>query len=281
MSTRWVLVDTQKKLERAVKDFDKATILSIDTEYDSFRYFREKLCLIQIHAGNTTYVFDPLGDLNLSFLDRYFADYRMLKIFHAAENDIRLLKRDYHFNFHNIFDTHRAALLLGFQQLSLEKILLEFAGVELKKNKKIQRSRWDQRPLTDAQIEYAMQDVVFLPSLYASQSAELEMKGLKMTALEAFSKIAGTDWHEKKFNRRGYLKIQGYESLDDEKKVLFKRLYLWRFRRAREENRAVFMFLPDKNLLELALDAGHPERYLSQRKMKAYGAEVERIIRNI
>jgi ribonuclease D len=110
---------------------------------------------------------------------------------------------------------------------------------------------------------------------------ELDVKGLKDAALEAFSKIAGTDWHERRLNRQGYLKIKGYESLDHDKKELFKKLYLWRFRRAKEENRAVFMFLPDKNLLDLTLDAGHPEKYLSRRKLKVYGEEVERIIKNI
>jgi ribonuclease D len=281
MNAKWLLVDSEDKMRRAVRDFERAKILSIDTEYDSFRYFKEKLCLIQVHANNTTFVFDPLGNLNLSFLGMFFDDRRIIKIFHAAENDIRLLKRDYKFDFNNIFDTHRAALLLGFQQLSLEKMLLQFAGIALKKNKKIQRSRWDGRPLTDEQIEYAVQDVIHLPMLCERQSMELDVKGLKDAALEAFSKIAGTDWHERRLNRQGYLKIKGYESLDHDKKELFKKLYLWRFRRAKEENRAVFMFLPDKNLLDLTLDAGHPEKYLSRRKLKVYGEEVERIIKNI
>ena len=65
MDAKWFFVDTQKKLQRAVNDFERAKVLSIDTEYDSFRYFREILCLIQIHANNTTYVFDPLENLNL------------------------------------------------------------------------------------------------------------------------------------------------------------------------------------------------------------------------
>ena len=103
----------------------------------------------------------------------------IVKILHAADNDIRLLKRDYKFNFKNIFDTHRAALLLGFQQLSLEKMIKEFVGVDLKKNKKIQRSRWDNRPLTEEQLEYAAQDVIYLPALYKKQSAELDLKDLK------------------------------------------------------------------------------------------------------
>jgi len=281
MEEKWLFVDTQKNLQRAVNDFERTKVLSIDTEYDSFRYFKEKLCLIQIHANNTTYVFDPLNDLNLSFLGKYFDNQRIVKILHAADNDIRLLKRDYKFNFKNIFDTHRAALLLGFQQLSLEKMIKEFVGVELKKNKKIQRSRWDSRPLTEEQLEYAVQDVIYLPALYEKQSAALGIKDLKNVAAEAFVKIADTNWREKRLDRHGHTKIKGYYCLNQEQKELIKRLYVWRFHRAKEENRAVFMFLPDKNLLELAQDTESPEKYLSQRKLKLYGDEIERLINNV
>jgi ribonuclease D len=281
MNTKWLLVDTQKKLLCAIDDLEQAKILSIDTEYDSFRYFREKLCLIQIHANKTTYIFDPLDNLNLSFLGRYFDNQYIVKILHAADNDIRLLKRDYRFSFKNIFDTHRAALLLGFQELSLEKMIKEFVGVELKKNKKIQRSHWNNRPLTEEQLEYAAQDVIHLQALYEKQSSALSRRELKDSAAEAFVKIAETDWKEKTFNRQGYRKIKGYDCLNREQKELFKKLYIWRFQRAKEENRAIFMFLPDNNLLGLVQDAGHPEKYLSQRKMKMYGTEIERIIKHL
>lgn len=280
MKTKWIFVDTQKKLTQAINDFEQANVLSIDTEYDSFRYFREKLCLIQIHACNIVYVFDPLDSFNLAFLGRYFDDHRILKILHAADNDIRLLKRDYGFNFKNIFDTHRAALILGFRQLSLENVIKEFLGVDLKKNKKIQRSRWDNRPLSDEQLEYAAQDVIYLPVLYEKQLSALCVKELKDIADEAFAKIADTDWHEKRFNRQGYKRVKGYDNLDRDQKELFKKLYIWRFHRAKAENRAVFMFLSDSHLLGLAQDAGHPERFLSQRKMNAYGAEVNRLIKS-
>ena len=279
MHTKWLLVDTPKKLQRAVDDFRQALVLSIDTEYDSFRYFKEKLCLIQIHANATTYIFDPLNNLDLSFLGKYFGNQQIVKILHAADNDIRLLKRDYKFDFKNIFDTHRAALLLGFKQLSLEKMITQFVGVELKKNKKMQRSRWDNRPLTEEQLEYAVQDVIYLPALYEKQAAELAIKDLKDVAGEDFAKIAAANWQEKRINRYGHTKIKGYYCLNDEQRELFKKLYAWRFRRAKEENRAIFMFLPDKNLLELAQNTENPEKYLSQRKLKLYGAEIEQIIK--
>jgi ribonuclease D len=279
MDTEWLLVDTPKKLQRAIDDFKRVKVLSIDTEYDSFRYFKEILCLIQIHANTTTYVFDPLNDLDLSFLGKYFCNQQIVKILHAADNDIRLLKRDYKFDFKNIFDTHRAALLLGFKQLSLEKMITQFVGVELKKSKKIQRSRWDNRPLTEEQLEYAVQDVIYLPELYEKQSAELDIKDLKDAAREDFAKIAAANWQEKRINRHGHTKIKGYYCLNEEQRELFKKLYAWRFHRAKEENRAIFMFLPDKNLLELAQNTENPEKYLSQRKLKLYGAEIEQIIK--
>jgi len=279
MDTKWLLVDTPKKLLRAVDDFEQASVLSIDTEYDSFRYFKEKLCLIQIHANETTYVFDPINNLDLSFLGKYFGNRQIIKVLHAADNDIRLLKRDYKFDFKNIFDTHRAALLLGFKQLSLEKMITQFVGVELKKSKKMQRSRWDNRPLTEEQLEYAVQDVTYLPALYERQAAELGIKGLKDAAREAFAKIAATNWREKRIDRHGHTRIKGYYCLNQEQKELFKRLYFWRFQRAKEENRAIFMFLPDKNLLELAQDHNNLQEYLSQEKVKLYGAELEQIIK--
>jgi ribonuclease D len=281
MDTKWLLVDTPKKLQRAVDDFKRVKILSIDTEYDSFRYFKEKLCLIQILANTTTYVFDPLNDIDLSFLGKYFGNQQIVKILHAADNDIRLLKRDYKFDFKNIFDTHRAALLLGLKHLSLEKMITQFVGVELKKSKKIQRSRWDNRPLTEEQLEYAVQDVIYLPALYEKQSTELDMKNKQDAAREDFAKIAAVNWQEKRINRHGHTKIKGYYCLNEEQRELFKKLYAWRFHRAKEENRAIFMFLPDKQLLELTQNSESPEKYLSQRKLKLYGAEIEQIIKEI
>jgi len=278
MNKTWFLVDKQKKLQRAVDDFDNSSVLSIDTEYDSFRYFREKLCLVQIKASAATYIFDPLDKIDLFFLGKYFADRKIVKILHAADNDIRLLKRDYNFVFENIFDTHRAAYLLGFQQLSLEKMINHFLGMELKKNKKMQRSRWDNRPLSDEQLQYGVQDVTYLPALYTAQLAELRKKGLEKTAREAFAKIAASIWQEKTIDKRGHTKIPSYPFLNQQQKDILKKLYVWRFQRARDENRAIFMFLPDKTLSDLVQSGDIWRDVLPPEKVRLYGDELERII---
>jgi len=113
-----------------------------------------------------------------------------------------------------------------------------------------------------------VQDVIYLPALYEKQAAELVIKDLKDAAGEDFAKIAAANWREKRIDRHGHTKITGYYSLNDEQRELFKRLYAWRFSEQKKKNRAIFMFLPDKNLLELAQDTGNIEKYLSQRKLK-------------
>lgn len=278
MNTNWLLVNTPEAARRAAEHLRQASILGIDTEYDSFRYFREKLCLIQIYAPTTTYVLDATADLDLSFLARPFKSKSIVKILHAADNDIRLLKRDYGFEFQNIFDTHRAAMLLGFRQLSLDKMIKEFLDVDLKKSKKMQRSRWDHRPLTDEQLEYAVQDVTLLPALYEKQRIGLREQGLESAAREAFAKIAAASWQERTFDRHGYSKIKGYYALAREQKELLKKLYIWRFEQAKEANCAVFMFLPDEKLAELVQKKDSLQDILSPEKYRRYRSEIEKIL---
>lgn len=278
MNTNWLLVDTPETARRAAEHLRKASILGIDTEYDSFRYFREKLCLIQVYAPTTTYVLDATADLDLSFLAKPLKNRSIVKILHAADNDIRLLKRDYGFEFQNIFDTHRAAMMLGFRQLSLDKMIKEFLDIDLKKSKKMQRSRWDRRPLTEEQLQYAVHDVTLLPALFEKQQAGLREKGLEETARDAFEKIAATSWQERTFDRRGYSKIKGYYALAREQKELLKKLYLWRFEKAKEVNRAVFMFLSDDKLSELVCNRNNIQEILSDDKYRLYGSEIKKIL---
>jgi len=278
MSKECLLVDTPLKMRIAVDDLNNSNILSVDTEYDSMRYFREKLCLIQVMTASAFYIFDPLNSIDLNPLGKCFANPGIVKIFHSADNDIRYLKRDYGYSFENIFDTHRAAYLLGLHQLSLERIVFHFLGIELKKSKKLQRSRWDKRPLTDEQLRYALEDVQYLPDLYQAQLAQLNSRKVMETAKIAFSKIAASSWQEKKLDRRGYVKIAGYYSFDLHQKEILKKLYFWRFQRAKEADRAIFMFMSDKTLAQLAQTGKNWRETLSEEKARIFGEELEAII---
>ncbi|MDD5101304.1 MAG: ribonuclease D, partial [Syntrophales bacterium] len=250
MKKPWTFVDTPAKLAKAEKRIGNAPAIALDTEYDSFRYFREKLCLLQIQTGEKSWLIDPLAELDLSFLGDVLGDPGILKIFHAGDNDIRILKRDYAFAFRNIFDTHRAASLLGFRQLALSTLLESILGVTLEK--KMQRSRWDTRPLSEEQLDYAALDTAHLHELYRKLNAELRDKGLEKEAKSHFVGLTAVAWRPKILDRLGHRKLPGYGRLSAEQKERLRRLYRWRFEKAKEIDRACFMLLPDPQLVALA-----------------------------
>jgi ribonuclease D len=245
-------VDTAVKRRLAEKDMQTSSILCIDTEYDSFRYFHDKLCLIQIKAENKSYLFDPLNGVDLSFLAESFADPAMLKVLHAGDNDIRLLRRDYGFAFTNVFDTHRAAAVLGCHYLSLSTLIMQYLDIDLGKKKKVQRSQWDIRPLSEEQLLYAVLDTAYLKPLYEKLAAELHARGLEKEAAHAFAEITAATWQEKVFDDRGYKRIKAYPMLTATQKKRLQRLFRWRFQKARELNRAIFMILSEQDLVNLA-----------------------------
>ena len=285
MKGKWLWVDAKQKLSKVRDDIEGSPVIAIDTEYDSFRYFREKLCLLQIGTEQRIYLIDPLDTAtDLSFLGSVFADPNRVKVIHAGDNDIRILNRDYGFEFANVFDTHRAAFLLGSNHLSLASVIEQYLALRLEKPKKMQRSRWEKRPLTEEQLNYAVEDTQYLIPLYRRLNAEIEARGLQWQAARAFEGIAAVRWAEKKFNLRGYRGIPGYDTLPAEKKRRLRDLYRWRFRKAQETNTARFMILSDQDLFDIAkidafsLDGLIRNGGLSPKKAKHFGNEILNVL---
>ena len=280
MKNSWIWVDNYQKIAMARDDIKSSAIIGIDTEYDSFRYFRERLCLIQIKTENRTYLFDPLDTLDFSSLGSTFSNLHSVKIMHAGDNDIRILKRDYGLEFNNIFDTQRAASILGCRHLSLASVIFWYLGIELYKTKKMQRSRWENRPLTDEQIDYAVRDTQHLANLYICLKGEIKLKGLEKKASKTFKEMAAVKWHEKTLDPRGHLKIKGAEKLEEYQKGRLKTLFCWRFQKAKETNIACFMILSNQNLVDLSKSKIHSIESLkkignlSSKKVRIFGQEI-------
>ena len=250
MTRSWTLVDSEGELAKALPAIRAAGSIAIDTEYDSFRYFRDKLCLIQVQTGERTWLIDPLAGLDLSGLGEALNDPAVRKVFHAGDNDIRILKRDYAFAFCNVFDTYRAASLLGHRELALGKLVESYLGVHLEKT--MQRSRWDLRPLSDAQLDYAALDTVYLPGLQARLAGELRERSLEQEAERLFVGITEVVWQPKSVDRIGHRRLPGYATLTAGQREKVRRLYRWRFEKGQEIDRAPFMILADPQLVALA-----------------------------
>jgi ribonuclease D len=282
----FIWVDDSDGLQKAIREANRARIIAIDTEYDSFHYFREKLCLVQAKTPQGTYLLDPVS-ADLSPLANIFENRAILKVIHAGDNDLRILTRDFDFDFRNIFDTQRAAALLGSHHLSLASVITEYLGIDLKKSKKMQRSQWDCRPLTEEQMEYAVEDIEYLIPLYHELKKLLKERDLESQAEKSFEdEIASARWSEKVLDSRGHTRIEGFQEMRPSQKKRLAALYRWRFHKAKETNRAVFMILSDQNIAELAkeriysAEALSKSGILSEKKFEQYGKEILEAIKS-
>lgn len=245
-----IVVQTAKDLNEMLARLRGEPRLAVDTEADSLYSYYEKVCLIQISIPSYDYVLDTLALRAIEPLGELFADPRIELVFHAAEYDILLLKRDFGFEFQNIFDTMLAARILGWKQVGLRHILAQHFGVTL--DKRFQRANWGKRPLTREQLEYARDDTHYLLALYALQHAELQARGLLEEARAAFARLSQVTWSEREFDPQRYATLPGARELAPSQLGALRELYQLRETLARQADRPPFKILGNATLLRLA-----------------------------
>src|SRR5512147_2572985 len=169
-----VWVDKPTTFNQMVADLSAQPRIAVDTESNSLHAYRERVCLVQFSTPKKDYIIDPLILQDLSPLAPLFANPNIEKIFHAAEYDLICLRRDFGFEFANLFDTMQAARVLGYQFVGLDNLLAEKFQFEL--DKRHQKADWAMRPLTPAQLDYARLDTHFLFALRDLLETELKEK---------------------------------------------------------------------------------------------------------
>jgi ribonuclease D len=247
------LIETRSDLDALAHDLLGEKVIAVDTEADSFYHYFDKTCLVQIGTRRQIYLIDPLalgGPAELSPLAPVFASPNIRKVFHAAEYDIFVLKRDCSFEFANLFDTMISAQLLGYPSVGLSRIAARHFDVNLPKDE--QRSDWSRRPLTQQQMSYAAADVLYLLPLAELLWRELKEAKRHHWAVEEFEALCRRRWPEREFDELGYLRIKGARKLDPKALSVLRKLYLVRDRRAREMDRPPFKVLGNRTLVEIA-----------------------------
>jgi ribonuclease D len=163
--TTYLLLDEASAVQNYLLSLSGLPTLAIDLEADSLYSYQEKICLVQISTPSANVILDPLGAREgLQALGPLLADARIRKVFHGADYDIRLLKKDYGFEIRNIADTMIAAQLLGRAAFGLAALLSEEFGLTL--DKKYQRANWAHRPLEPQYLRYAALDTAYLLPLW-------------------------------------------------------------------------------------------------------------------
>ncbi len=247
------LIESRADLDALAQDLLSEKVLAFDTEADSFYHYFDKTCLVQVATRRQIYLIDPLalgGPSELAPLGPVFASPEIRKIFHAAEYDLFVLKRDCSFQFQALFDTMISAQLLGYPSVGLAGLAERHFDVKLPKDE--QRSDWSARPLSQRQLNYAAADVVYLIPLAERLEKELRKARRHRWALEEFETLARRKWPEREFDELGYLRIKGARRLDPKGLAVLRELYLMRDSRARDMDRPPFKVLGNRTLLEIA-----------------------------
>jgi ribonuclease D len=251
-----VWIRTADELNALAETLRGAGALAIDTEADSLHHYPGKLCLVQLADDRGhAHLVDPLALQSLAALGPLFADPGIVKIFHAADNDLGYLKRLYGFTVVGIFDTALAARLLGVTSLSLDGLLLEYLGVEPVKSR--QKDDWSRRPLSAEQETYALNDVLHLIPLRQRLTAELEAKGRHGWVEEECAALAALVMPDKAADPEAYLRLKGAKDLDGRGLAILRELHAAREALALRLDRPPFMILGNESLVALAAKRPH------------------------
>ena len=272
-----VWVDKPDTFNQMLGDLTAQPRLAVDTESNSLHAYREQVCLIQFTTPGRDYVLDPLALHDMSALGPIFNDPKIEKIFHAAEYDLICLRRDFNFQFSNLFDTMHAARVLGYQFVGLDNLLAEKFQFEM--DKRHQKADWAVRPLTPAQLDYARLDTHFLFDLRDVLEAELREKGRLEIALEDFARAAKVDISKERVNGTSWKRFSTRKDITPRELTVLSELCLSRDRIAERMNRPVFKVVSDSLLLDIARNL--PEKDvdlaglgLSSKQIRLWGSEI-------
>ena len=167
------ITDTEA-LTALVERLKKAEYVTVDTEFLRDNTYWPKLCLVQVAGPDVAAIIDPLAPLiDLQPLLDLMVDPTVLKVFHAARQDIEIFLKISGRIPEPLFDTQVAAMVCGYgDSVSYETLVAKIARATLDKSSRF--TDWTRRPLTDRQLQYAVGDVTHLRKVYDSLAGELE-----------------------------------------------------------------------------------------------------------
>src|SRR5580704_4587985 len=168
---------TTSELAAACKRMAAHPFVTIDTEFLRETTYYPLLCVAQMASPDEAVVVDALAPgIDLAPFYALMADEKVMKVFHAARQDIEIIWHGAKLVPHPIFDTQVAAMVLGYgDSISYDQLVQRITGDNLDKSHRF--TDWTRRPLSEAQLTYAISDVTHLRDVYLKLSADLEAQG--------------------------------------------------------------------------------------------------------
>ncbi len=241
-------ITSQEELESFVKRAGESSLLAIDTEFLRERTYYPKLCLLQMATESEEVIIDPFTVDDLKVLNGLLTDPSIVKIFHAGYQDLEILLYDLDCLPTPIFDTQVAAALLGqTQQIGYAALVHSVCGVKLKKSDSF--TDWSARPLSESQIDYAKDDVVYLPKLYRLMTEQLQEKGRLEWLAEDFAEMSRPE-HYIEDERERFRRLKHVTQLNRRQMAAAREMAAWREIAARKRNVPRKWVLTDEQIVE-------------------------------
>jgi ribonuclease D len=239
-----VLIEQEEALEKFYQENKDVDWIGFDTEFVGEKRFYTLLCLIQVATVNGFYIIDPIKIKDLAPLIKMIEDPSIVKVTHAGENDYRLLHSYFNILPKNVFDTQLAAGFVGYKYpISFSKLVESELKVFLKKGYTV--SDWESRPINKKQLDYALNDVIYLEQLWKSLANKLEKLSRSEWVAEEFKKLEKAETYYFDPNREA-LNNSMILGLNLKEQIFLIRLYAWRRQEAERKNYSKEMVLPAK-----------------------------------
>ena len=236
---------------RAIADrMRKSGRIGFDTEFVGERSYFPRLCLIQLGTEDEVAAVDPLFVGDLSPIEDLLFDPSILKIVHAGRQDLKIIRQRTGRAPAPVFDVQIAASVLGFSvQSAYASLVREFLGVDLKKGHSY--SDWSARPLSEAQLSYALDDVRYLPALHEQMAARLENEG-RMSWIEREMEVLVSSASCESVPEEEYRRVKGWAALERKSLAVLRELIAWREREAMRRDVPRRRVLADESALAIA-----------------------------
>ncbi len=227
-----------------------ADFVTVDTEFMRERTYWPKLCLVQLGGPSVSVAVDPLAEgIDLKPMFELLANQKVMKVFHAARQDVEI--------FYNLtgtvpqpmFDTQVAGMVCGYgESASYESLAAALAGAKIDKSSRF--TDWSRRPLTEKQIDYAIGDVVHLRPVYEKLRAQLQKNGREEWVKEEMAIL--TDPATYNVEPAEIWRRFKWRADKPRLRALLRELAAWREREAQRLNIPRGRVLRDEALLEIA-----------------------------
>src|SRR5574343_1106258 len=243
-------INRPEQLPLLCEQINQEPWIALDTEFLREKTYYPKFCLLQIAAPGWVACVDPLAIDDLGPLFEAIYNPNIVKVLHSCRQDLEIFFQITGKIPGPIFDTQIAAPLLGFQENPGYAMLVSsFLNVNL--SKAHTRTDWSERPLSQDQIQYAADDVIYLCKIYKIMCEQLDKLGRANWLESDFALLNNPELYQLS-PENAWLKVRGKNKLTGRQLSILQSMTEWREQTAQTENKPRNWLFPDDMLLELA-----------------------------